>query len=67
MAVIPRKHSTEKLLNALDTNVGVANFGFLITAIIQTIQNRLDLYHAIFATLMLYYLGLFVYASGSLS
>jgi hypothetical protein len=65
MAVIPRRHSTEKLLDALHANVGVANFGFLITAIIQTIQNRLDLYHAIFAAVILSYLGLFVYASGS--
>jgi hypothetical protein len=65
MAVIPRRHSTEKLLDALDANAGVASFGFLITAIIQTIQNRLDLYHAIFAVVILSYLGLFVYASGS--
>jgi hypothetical protein len=65
MAVIPRRHSTEKLLDALHANVGVATFGFLITAMIQTIQNRLDLYHAIFAAVILSYLGLFVYASGS--
>ena len=65
MAVIPRKRSTEKLLGALNANAGVANFGFLITAIVQTIQDRLDLYHAIFATYILSYLGLFVYFSGS--
>jgi hypothetical protein len=67
MSVIPRRRSTEHLLRALDANAGVANFGFLITAIIQTFQNRLDLYHAIFASFVLYYLGLFVYASGLLS
>jgi len=63
-AVIPRRRSTEKLLDALNANAGVTGFALLIAAIIQTFQGRLDLYHAIFVLNIVYFLGLIVYFSG---
>ncbi|KAH9017560.1 hypothetical protein EDB85DRAFT_662304 [Lactarius pseudohatsudake] len=39
--VIPRRRSTEKLIDALNANAGITGFGLLIAAIIQTFQNRL--------------------------
>ncbi|KAH9011989.1 hypothetical protein EDB84DRAFT_988567 [Lactarius hengduanensis] len=63
-AVIPRRRSTEKLIDALNANAGITGFGLLIAAIIQTFQNRLDLYHAIFVLHIVYFLGLIVYFSG---
>jgi hypothetical protein len=65
-ALIARRRSTEKLLDALNANAGVTGFGLLITAIIQTFQKRLDLYHAIFVLHVVYFLGLFAYFSGAL-
>ncbi|KAH9175723.1 hypothetical protein EDB89DRAFT_1903552 [Lactarius sanguifluus] len=60
-AVIPWRRSTERLINALNANAGlrVTGFGLLIAVIIQTFQNRLDLYHAIFMLHIMYFLGVF--------
>ncbi|KAI0248953.1 hypothetical protein BJV78DRAFT_1156176 [Lactifluus subvellereus] len=63
-AAVPRRRSTQKLIDALNVNAGVTGFSLLITAIMQTLQNRLDLYHAIFVSYIVYYLALIVYFSG---
>jgi hypothetical protein len=65
-AALPRRRSTERLIDALNMNAGIIGFSLLITAILQTIQKRLDLFHAIFVTFVTYYLALIVYFSGAL-
>jgi hypothetical protein len=65
-AVVPRRPSTEKLIDALNVNAAITGFGLLITAILRTFHNRLDLYHAIFVSYMTYYLAFIVYFSGVL-
>ena len=57
LALIPQMPDTEELLNALYANAGVAGLGLLLTAIIQTIQHKLSLFHAIFILHILYFLG----------
>ncbi|KAH9966327.1 hypothetical protein BGW80DRAFT_1562916 [Lactifluus volemus] len=57
-AALPRRRSTERLIDALNMNAGIIGFSLLITAILQTIQKRLDLFHAIFVTFVTYYLAL---------
>ncbi|KAI9454676.1 hypothetical protein BJY52DRAFT_713919 [Lactarius psammicola] len=64
VAVLPRRPSTEKLIDTLNVNAGLTCFGLLIAAIIQTFQNRLDLYHAIFVLYFVNFLGTIVYCSG---
>jgi len=51
----------EKLLNDLWANAGLMGFGLFITAVIQTVRESLDLYHAIFVLNILYFLGAIVY------
>jgi len=64
-AVIPRRRSTEKLIDALNVNAGLTGFGLFITASILTFQKRLDLYHAIIVLYIVYFLWLVVYFSGA--
>jgi hypothetical protein len=66
-AALPRRRSTERLIDALNMNAGIIGFSLLLTAILQTIQNRLDLFHAIFVTYVTYHLALIVYFSGALT
>ena len=47
-AIIPRTPYTIVLLNELYINAVFYGLALLITALVQTIQGRLDLYHAIF-------------------
>jgi len=58
MAVIPEIPGiTSPLLSVLSTNAAVSGTALVITAIIQTAQHKLSLYHAIFIIHMLYFLG----------
>ena len=56
-----------KLLDSLNANAGLTSFSLLVTAIIQTFQKKLDLYHAIFVLHIIYSLGVIVYLSGALA
>ncbi|KAI0058895.1 hypothetical protein BV25DRAFT_1187017 [Artomyces pyxidatus] len=64
IAAIPQTPHTHSLLGALYTNAGLAGLGLLITAIIQTAQGQLSLYHAIVVQHILFFLGIGVSASG---
>lgn len=57
LALIPRTPNTEELLNSLYANAGLAGFGLLLTAIIETILNRLSLFEALFILHILFFLG----------
>ena len=57
LALVPQTPHTEELLNALYANAGIAGLGLLLTAIIQTAQGQLSLFHAIFILHILYFLG----------
>lgn len=57
LAVIPRTPHTEELLNKLYANAGIAGFGLLLTAIIQTCLNQLSLFDAFFILHILFFLG----------
>ncbi len=57
LAIIPRTPNTEELLNSLYTNAGLAGFGLLLTAIIQTGLNQLSLFEALFILHILFFLG----------
>jgi hypothetical protein len=57
LAVIPVTPYTEELLGALYANIGISGLGLLLTAIIQTAQNQLSLFHALFILHMLFFLG----------
>ena len=57
LALVPQTPHTEELLNALYANAGVAGLGLLLAAIIQTAQDQLSLFHAIFILHILYFLG----------
>ena len=57
LAIIPRTPHTEELLNSLYGNVGIAGFGLLLTAIIQTGAKQLSLFEAIFILHILFFLG----------
>jgi len=57
LAVIPQTPHTEELLNALYANAGISGLGLLLTAIIQTAQNNLSLFEAIFTLHILFFLG----------
>ncbi|KAF8625964.1 hypothetical protein AX17_006689 [Amanita inopinata Kibby_2008] len=64
MAVIPETPATLPLLEVLIANAGVSGVALLITAIVQTVQKQLSLYHAIFIIHMLYFLGVAVVPTG---
>jgi hypothetical protein len=57
LAIIPRTLHTEELLNKLYENTGIAGFGLLLTAIIQTAINQLSLFEALFTLHILFFLG----------
>jgi hypothetical protein len=57
LAIIPRTPNTEELLNSLYTNAGLAGFGLLLTAIIQTGLKQLSLFEALFTLHILFFLG----------
>jgi len=57
----------EKLLNDLYTNAGLTGFGLFMTAVIETIREGLDLYHALFVLNIVYFLGAMVYYTGALA
>jgi hypothetical protein len=57
LALVPQTPHTEELLNALYANAGIAGLGLLLTAIIQTVQRQLSLFHAVFTLHILYFLG----------
>src|SRR5882762_3856777 len=61
MALVPKMKSTESLLEALTANANTAGLGLLITAIVNTFQQGLTLYHAIFIQHILFFLGLSIY------
>ena len=57
LAIIPITPHTEELLNSIYLNAGIAGFGLLLTAIIQTAMHKLSLFHAIFILHILFFLG----------
>ncbi|KAI0300273.1 hypothetical protein BC826DRAFT_668700 [Russula brevipes] len=57
LAVIPRTPHTGELLDALYSNAGISGLGLLLTAIVQTGQKSLSLFHALFILHMLFFLG----------
>jgi hypothetical protein len=57
LALIPQRPNTKELLNALYANAGIAGLGLLLTAIIQTAQKQLSLFHALFTLHILFFLG----------
>jgi hypothetical protein len=64
-AITPENDHTDELLDGLYKNSVINGLSLVITAIIQTIQNQLDLYHAIFVMQIIFSLN-FVYAYGML-
>jgi hypothetical protein len=57
LALIPRTPNTEELLNSLYANAGLAGFGLLLTAIIETLRKQLSLFEALFILHILFFLG----------
>ena len=51
----------KKLQDGLGQSVGLTGLGFIFTAVIETIQNRLDLYHAIIVSQLLLYIATMEY------
>lgn len=64
IALIPSTPYTDPLLGALFTNASINGLGLLITAIVQTAQNDLSLYHALFVQHLLFFLGVGVAPAG---
>ena len=64
MAIIPEVEITKPLLEVLVGNAGISGLALLVTAIVQTVQKQLSLYHAIFIIHMLYFTGIMVAPSG---
>jgi len=63
ISLIPETELTTELLDGLYENSVFLGLGLVITAVIQTIQGQLDLYHAIFVMQIIFSLD-FVYAYG---
>ncbi|KAI0296550.1 hypothetical protein B0F90DRAFT_1023215 [Multifurca ochricompacta] len=63
-ALIPENEHTTELVDGLYENSVFYGLGLVITAVIQTLQNQLDLYHAIFVMQIIFSLD-FVYAYGT--
>ena len=59
----PENEHTTELLDGLYKNAILYGFSLVMTAVIQTIQKQLDLYHAIFVMQIIFSLD-FVYAYG---
>ena len=64
ISLIPETELTTELLDGLYENAIFLGFGLVITAVIQTIQGQLDLYHALFVMQIIFSLD-FVYAFGA--
>ncbi|KIL56991.1 hypothetical protein M378DRAFT_88472 [Amanita muscaria Koide BX008] len=65
VAIIPETNQTTPLLNVLVTNAGISGLALLITAIVQTAQQNLSLYHAIFIIHILFFTGVLVAPTGN--
>ncbi|KAF8336328.1 uncharacterized protein EI90DRAFT_3152532 [Cantharellus anzutake] len=65
IALIPRIPETEELRKSLTQGAGLNGVALLLTAVVQTGSNSLDLYHAIIIIHMLGFLGLATYPAGS--
>ena len=63
-SLIPDTELTTELLDGLYANAVFLGLALVITAVIQTIQGQLDLYHAIFVMQITLSLD-FVYAYGA--
>jgi ABC-type uncharacterized transport system permease subunit len=61
--MIPETPRTTELLDGLYQNSILYGLSLVITAVIQTLQEQLDLYHAIFVMQIIFSLN-FVYAYG---
>ncbi|KAN0130049.1 hypothetical protein V8E53_012203 [Lactarius tabidus] len=61
--LVPDTELTTELLDGIFENAVFLGLSLVITAVIQTIQGQLDLYHAIFVMQFIFYLD-FVYAYG---
>jgi hypothetical protein len=62
-AITPENGRTDELLDGLYKNSVINGLSLVITAVIQTIEQQLDLYHAIFVMQILFSLN-FVYGYG---
>jgi len=62
-AITPENGHTDELLDGLYTNSVINGLSLVITAVIQTMEKQLDLYHAIFVMQIIFSLN-FVYAYG---
>ena len=67
LAIVPQTPETEELLTSLYITAGTSGFGLLLTAIIQTAQHQLSLFHAIFILHILFFLGTGVLPMGKCS
>jgi hypothetical protein len=63
-ACIPNLPAFDPLRAVLRANAGVSGTALLITAIIQTSQHQLSLYHALFILHMLFFLGITITPAG---
>ncbi|KAH9968427.1 hypothetical protein BGW80DRAFT_662161 [Lactifluus volemus] len=63
MALIPENERTSEVVNSLYENSVYYGLALVLTAIIQTLQTQLDLYHAIFVMQIIFSLN-FVYSYG---
>ena len=64
-AITPENGHTDELLDGLYKNSVINGLGIVITAVIQTMQKQMDLYHAIFVMQIIFSLK-FIYAYGML-
>ncbi|KAH9954826.1 hypothetical protein BGW80DRAFT_1189753, partial [Lactifluus volemus] len=64
MALIPENERTSEVVNSLYENSVYYGLALVLTAIIQTLQTQLDLYHAIFVMQIIFSLN-FVYSGNS--
>ena len=60
-ALAPEREYTNELMDGLYKNSIIYGLGLVMTAVIQTLQEQLDLYHAIFVMQIIFSLN-FVYA-----
>jgi len=63
ISLIPETELTTELLDGLYENSVFLGLGLVITVVVQTLQDQLDLYHAIFVMQIIFSLD-FVYAYG---
>jgi hypothetical protein len=65
IALIPENNRTSEIVNGLYQNAVFYGLALVLTAVIQTLQEQLDLYHAIFVMQIIFSLN-FVYSYGML-